>query len=64
MKKIGPNLLKNRIIYLRELDGKADRAISMDIGKNPSYLNKLINTASLPSLEGLFENVNTLDFPA
>lgn len=47
-------LIAKRLIKLRELKGVTAREMSLDIGQNPSYINRIENRKSMPSIQGLY----------
>lgn len=48
------NFVANRVRTLREAKGIAAHTMSLDLGQNNSYINKIENQKAKPSLEGLF----------
>ena len=48
------DLIAKRLAKLRELKGVTAREMSLDIGQNPSYVNRIENQKSLPSIQGLY----------
>ena len=48
------DLIAKRIAKLRELKGVTAREMSLDIGQNPSYINRIENQKSMPSIQGLY----------
>lgn len=45
---------QERILRLREQKGVSARDMSLTLGQNVSYINKIENKKALPSLQGLF----------
>ena len=45
---------QDRITYLRTQKGVSARDMSLSLGQNDTYINKIENHKSLPSLSGLF----------
>ena len=45
---------QNRITHLRMQKGVSARDMSLSLGQNDSYINRIENKKSLPSLSGLF----------
>ena len=45
---------QERIITLRTMKGVSARDMSLSLGQNDSYVNRIENKKSLPSLQGLF----------
>ncbi len=45
---------QNRITQLRMQKGVTAREMSLDLGQNDSYINRIENKKALPSLSGLF----------
>ena len=45
---------QNRITHLRMQKGVSARDMSLSLGQNDSYVNRIENKKSLPSLSGLF----------
>jgi transcriptional regulator with XRE-family HTH domain len=45
---------QNRVAQLRTQKGKTARDMSLTLGQNDAYINKIENKKSLPSLPGLF----------
>ena len=48
------DLIAKRLAELRELKGVTAREMSLDIGQNPSYVNRIENQKSLPSMQGFY----------
>ena len=48
------DLIAKRLVKLRELKGVTAREMSLDIGQNPSYINRIENQKSMPSIQGLY----------
>lgn len=48
------SFIANRIRTLRETKGIAAHAMSLELGQNNAYINKIENEKANPSLEGLF----------
>ncbi|MBQ0111308.1 MAG: helix-turn-helix transcriptional regulator [Oscillospiraceae bacterium] len=48
------DLIAKRLSKLRELKGVTAREMSLDIGQNPSYINRIENKKSMPSIQGLY----------
>lgn len=46
--------IAKRLSQLREAKGVSAREMSLDIGQNPSYINRIENGKNLPSMLGLF----------
>ncbi len=45
-------LIANRLAQLRNEKGVSAREMSLDIGQNPSYINRIENGNSMPSMQG------------
>ena len=48
------DLIAKRLAKLRGLKGVTAREMSLDIGQNPSYINRIENQKSMPSIQGLY----------
>ncbi len=48
------NLIANRLARLRTEKGVSAREMSLDIGQNSSYINRIENGNSMPSMQGFF----------
>lgn len=48
------DLIAKRVAQLRGLKGVTAREMSLDIGQNPSYINRIENKKSMPSIQGLY----------
>lgn len=46
--------ISNRIHILREAKGVSAQTMSIELGQNVSYINKIENKTAKPSIEGLF----------
>lgn len=46
--------IANRISNLRETKGVSAQKMSLDIGQNKAYINKIENGLAMPSIEGLY----------
>lgn len=46
--------IAKRLSQLREAKGVSAREMSLDIGQNPSYINRIENEKVLPSMPGFF----------
>ena len=46
--------IAKRLALLRTAKGVSAREMSLDIGQNSSYINRIENGKSLPSIQGLF----------
>ena len=46
--------LAQRLAQLRESKGVSGREMSLDIGQNPSYINRIENGNAMPSMQGFF----------
>ncbi len=53
--------LSNRISELRQLKGVSAREMSLSIGQNRNYINRIENGKTLPSLSGFFYICEYLD---
>ncbi len=45
-------LISTRLAHLRTEKGVSAREMSLDIGQNPSYINRIENGNSMPSMQG------------
>lgn len=45
-------LIAKRLAYLRTAKGVSAREMSLDIGQNASYINRIENGKSMPSMQG------------
>ena len=45
-------LIAKRLAELRALKGVTAREMSLDIGQNPSYINRIENQKAMPSMQG------------
>lgn len=50
---IDEKFIKERIISLRNQKGVSARDVSLSIGQNENYINRIENDVSLPSMRGL-----------
>ena len=50
---IDESFIKDRIIFLRNQKNVSARDMSLSIGQNENYINRIENDVSLPSLRGL-----------
>lgn len=50
---IDENLIRERIVELRQIKGVSARDMSLTIGQNESYINSIESGKILPSLKGL-----------
>ena len=48
------DLIAKRLAKLRELKGVTAREMSLDIGQNASYVNRIENQKSMPSMQGFY----------
>lgn len=48
------DFISNRIKLLRESKNVSAHSMSLDLGQNRTYINKIENKISKPSLEGLY----------
>lgn len=48
------NFIANRIRILREEKGVSAQTMSLELGQNVSYINKIENKTAKPSIEGLY----------
>jgi len=46
------DLIAKRLAYLRTAKGVSAREMSLDIGQNGSYINRIENGKSMPSMQG------------
>lgn len=46
------DLIAKRLTYLRTAKGVSAREMSLDIGQNGSYINRIENGKSMPSMQG------------
>ena len=48
------DFIAKRITELRNIKKVSAREMSLDIGQNPNYINRIENKKTLPSIQGLF----------
>ena len=48
------DLLAQRLYHLRELKGVSAREMSLSLGQNSSYINRIENKIAMPSVQNLF----------
>lgn len=51
----------DRIVRLRMKKGLSDRALSLQLGRSPGYINNIENGRRSPSMESFFEICRALD---